>query len=334
MLSMKKISIIIPAYNVEQYIDKCLKSISNQTYQNWEAIIVIDGATDDTEKLAREWEKRDPRFLVEVQENRGSGIARNKGMSKATGNYMMFIDPDDWIESEMLEDYEKRMTDSGADLLISGSTSDFYDRGRLISSEYDVINERFLCGTKNIREQYLNLFSQGLIRGPVTKMYKSQIIKKNRILFPDLYRSQDIVFNYRYFDKIESIQLFQSAYYHYRQGLVSQNKKIKTDYYKTISRIYKEVCTLHRKWGIMPDENDFESFCCYLYNALLVQVLIGNSSQEMKNIVSDAGLKMLVKKVKPETLKKKFLKILILMGMYRSINLCIALYRKMNGPVR
>ena len=98
-----KYSIIIPVYNVEEYLDRCLKSILNQTYSNYEVIIVNDGSPDNSDNIIKSYEKEDKRFKEYKKVNGGLSDARNYGLKYATGDYLIFIDADDYIESNYLE---------------------------------------------------------------------------------------------------------------------------------------------------------------------------------------------------------------------------------------
>ena len=98
-----KISIIIPCYNQAQYLEACLQSVFSQTYSNWECIIVNDGSTDSTEKIAHSWTKKDNRFLYFFKENGGLSSARNLGLDKISGDYIQFLDSDDCLETTKLE---------------------------------------------------------------------------------------------------------------------------------------------------------------------------------------------------------------------------------------
>ncbi|MBQ8301255.1 MAG: glycosyltransferase [Clostridia bacterium] len=100
---MKKISVIVPVYNVEKYIEKCLDSIINQTYKNLEIILIDDGSTDNSCRICDEYALRDERFTVVHNENGGVSVARNAGLKKATGEYIMFVDSDDYVESDIAE---------------------------------------------------------------------------------------------------------------------------------------------------------------------------------------------------------------------------------------
>ena len=103
MIKTPKISIIVPVYNVEIYLRECFDSIVNQTFKDFEVICINDGSTDNSLEILNEYAARDERFVVLSQENQGQGVARNKGVELARGEYIQFIDPDDWIELNMLE---------------------------------------------------------------------------------------------------------------------------------------------------------------------------------------------------------------------------------------
>lgn len=123
---MKKISIIVPVYNVERYIERCVESICQQTYTNTEIILVDDGSTDSSGKICDEIAVKDPRIRVIHQQNSGLSAARNAGLAVAKGEYIAFVDSDDYIAQEMysvmIENMEKY------DLDIIGCTS-FRDKG-------------------------------------------------------------------------------------------------------------------------------------------------------------------------------------------------------------
>ena len=100
---MDKISVIVPVYNVEKYLDKCVESIVNQTYKNLEIILVDDGSTDSCPEICDEWAKKDNRIKVIHKPNGGLSSARNAGMDSMTGSYIQFVDSDDYIKSNMIE---------------------------------------------------------------------------------------------------------------------------------------------------------------------------------------------------------------------------------------
>jgi glycosyltransferase involved in cell wall biosynthesis len=102
-MNRPKVSIVVPVYNVEQYIRRCLDSILSQTFTDWECILVDDGSTDDSGKICDEYTGKDKRFVVFHQENKGVAMARQKGVNEAKGEYSIHADGDDWMEHQMID---------------------------------------------------------------------------------------------------------------------------------------------------------------------------------------------------------------------------------------
>ena len=116
------ISVIVPVYKIEEYLSRCVDSIIGQTYKNLEIILVDDGSPDTCPQLCEEYARKDHRVKVVHKENGGLGPARNSGLDIATGEYIIFIDSDDWIESNMFEVLAKRLNETDADIVFSGYT--------------------------------------------------------------------------------------------------------------------------------------------------------------------------------------------------------------------
>lgn len=114
----KLISIIIPAYNAEKYIERCLKSVINQTYKTLEILVIDDGSSDGTGKICDEFAKRDSRLIIIHKENEGVSKARNDGLKVATGEYVLFVDSDDWLENDMCELMLKKAQNDNLDIVV------------------------------------------------------------------------------------------------------------------------------------------------------------------------------------------------------------------------
>lgn len=117
---MMKLSVIIPCYNVEQYLDRCLDSVTHQSYDNLEIILIDDGSTDNTGELCDKWSKQDSRIKVIHKNNEGLGLARNSGLKVATGNYIAFVDSDDYIDMTMYEKLMNKALVKEADIVYCG----------------------------------------------------------------------------------------------------------------------------------------------------------------------------------------------------------------------
>lgn len=167
-----KVSIIIPVYNVEQYLKRCLDSVTEQTYKNLEIIIVNDGSPDNSEIICKEYEKKDSRVLYLKQQNGGLSSARNSGLKKATGDIILFLDSDDYINKRLVEfvciAFEKCQCD-----IVEFNLQEVFSMDYEGKNIYDIKYEEI---TKE--NAIKSLFSDGKIRFEVwNKAYKKEIIK-------------------------------------------------------------------------------------------------------------------------------------------------------------
>ena len=199
---MDKFSIIVPVYNVENYLAKCLDSLINQTYTNIEIICINDGSTDNSLEILNEYARIDNRVILINQENQGVSAARNRGLTVATGDYVLFVDSDDWIESDTCK------------ILIEN----------LITNNSDIIVFNHYAITENIKRP-INLV--GSNRFTVwNALYKTKIIKNNNIKFPiDIKISEDYFFKFNYLFYVKNIQYINNYLYFY--NLTNDNSATK-----------------------------------------------------------------------------------------------------------
>ena len=214
------VSIIIPVYNTGTYLENCLNSVKNQTYFNIEVIMIDDGSIDDSGKICDDFAKADNRFNVIHTSNKGVSSARNTGLSVANGELISFVDSDDYIEPNMIEE-----------LLI-----DFDDQEDIIISALNVYEEMpmFTCGfEKNDSEKLAFLLKNYLIFGPTQKLYRKHIIDTNIILFPEcIDYGEDLLFNLKYLSFCKRIKYSPISYYHYNRRQNSLSLKIRWNRYE------------------------------------------------------------------------------------------------------
>ena len=141
------VSVIIPVYKVEKYLDRCVESIVNQTYKNLEIILVDDGSPDNCPRICDAWAEKDDRIKVIHKENAGMGMARNSGLETATGEYLMFVDSDDYLSENAVEVLYERMVVDGSDMAV-GKHADVYDDG--------TINDTFCRWMENSLKKHRN----------------------------------------------------------------------------------------------------------------------------------------------------------------------------------
>lgn len=297
-MNTPKVSIILPTYNVENFLKQCLDSIATQTYTNIEVIIIIDGATDGSYEIAQQFCKKDSRFNVYWQNNTGSGPARNNGIDKATGEFIMFVDPDDWCLPTYVEDMLGLQQDGDYDIVTTSETTIYFSKnGKIKKVLPPHFKEASYKGFQQLREKYLSLFLNGNIHAPHCKIYKADIIKKNNIRFPDLRRSQDIVFNYRYYNHAQSILISNYSGYMYRVVSKERAKRLKPDYYKTIGIIYNDIKALHGKWGVTFNKEIASTFLFGSVYTLFESNLMRGDS--ILYIVNDSTIKEIIENANP-----------------------------------
>ena len=231
------ISVIIPIYNVDKYLYKCIDSVLKQTYSDFELLLIDDGSKDLSGNICKEYEQKDKRVHYIWKENGGVSSARNEGIKRAKGDYIVFIDSDDFIADDFLEH------------LINTNKVDFSMCGYEI---YDALNKvtlnRYECqkvsGSLNDLAKNIRLYLETpFLLGPCFKLFKTDIIKNNYVHFPqDLSYGEDAIFVFDYLKYCESISITPYiGYYYCRQGNESLSKKFLVDKIDINFRINKKI---------------------------------------------------------------------------------------------
>ena len=176
------ISIIVPVYNVENYLEECLDSIKNQTYTDIEVILVNDGSTDNSQAICEKYCKQDPRFHLINQENQGQSVARNRGVKESVGKFIMFVDSDDVIKRDMLQQLMKYM-DTGIDIVECDFTED--------KEIYNIKNRQLKIEEFTSSEALKKCLDLEIKWSPVAKLYRRKIIEETpfleNLIYEDLY---------------------------------------------------------------------------------------------------------------------------------------------------
>lgn len=234
----KKIAIIIPAYNVEKYIRECLNSVINQTYKNIEIIVVNDGSNDATLQIIKEIAKQDSRIKVIEQENQGVAEARNNALKNIDSEYVLFLDSDDWLDSDTCEETLKVALQEKADIVMFGYVRE-YDDNSLTKAGFDdekIIYKgeevkaklhRRLFGPLNEELKYPEKLN---VLAPVCmKLYKTEVLKDLSFVdINELGLCEDGYFNIFAFEKANTAVFIKKYFYHYRkiiaEGSLTQKK--------------------------------------------------------------------------------------------------------------
>lgn len=211
---MKKLSLIIPVYNAQTYLEKCLDSIIDQTYKNMEILLIDDGSKDESGRICDLYAEKDERIKVIHQKNQGVSSARNQGLDCASGEYITFVDADDWVSSkEHYEDCIKKLEDSKADVLYYGMIRTIWRKGKSKSEKRGVPQITGCLSRDEMRDYVTN--RKGEIRGNVfSYIFTPKVIDKERFDQSMAY-AEDEVFVLRVLSNADVYYFSENCNYQY-----------------------------------------------------------------------------------------------------------------------
>ena len=212
-MSTPKISVIVPVYNAEKSLCRCIDSILTQTYQDFELLLIDDGSKDSSGAICDSYAAKDSRIKVFHKPNGGVSSARNLGIDNAQGEWLTFVDADDWVEENFLENYDVEHNES-FDYVAQGFRSEFYDCTKPKGAP---VNRVFVCGYSGCISEGLKSLLESKILGYVwCKAYKKRIVKENELYFdPEFNYQEDLEFDVRYLRHCGSIVSFPKIGYYY-----------------------------------------------------------------------------------------------------------------------
>ena len=241
---MPKVSVIVPVYNVEKYLRKCLDSVVNQTLEDIEIICIDDGSTDGSGAILDEYAQKDKRIKVIHQENQGLGAARNVGIDLAKGEYIGFVDSDDFIELSCLEKVYSKIEETSSDLCLFGiyrynSILKIPEEGDSFNLSHYGENVSQICRYTNIKKALFTRFSA------CAKLYQTDFVKKNKLYFPVGIYFEDVFPHIRNMVLAQKICFFDENLYYYRanrtESIMNDPKKEKkkiSDLFTVIDSVY------------------------------------------------------------------------------------------------
>ncbi|CUX33556.1 Putative glycosyltransferase EpsH [Clostridium sp. C105KSO13] len=240
---MPKISIIVPVYNIrEEYLRKCIESLICQSLEEIEIIIINDGSTDSSGIICDEYGEKDKRIKVIHQENQGVAVARNTGLAAAQGEWITFVDADDWCEFTMCEEILNRALKLNSDILIftnyAMKAGGITARNQFFKKDIDIFDDELKdeAELKTMVRSHPSFSFQppeNMMGGTWCKLINHDFLKRSGILFePKLVRSQDIIFYLNLFEKAEKISYYDQPLYYYRYSPESVSKRYRPDAYK------------------------------------------------------------------------------------------------------
>ncbi len=237
-----EVSVIVPIYNVEGFIDRGIKNLLAQTYRKFEIILVDDGSTDGSLDKCNEWAQKDERIKVLHQDNQGSGGARNKGIDNAAGKYIYFFDIDDEISQELLERNVEKMVSYDVDFLLFGY--------KCVETEYPIectvsFPSRLICSNDELKNCFMDLVVFKMNGFPWNKFYRKSFLDKHNLRFENQRIQQDEVFNlkvYQYLDKAYiSSDVLYTYYIYYKGNTRSNFIPDRFDIYKSVRKHFEDL---------------------------------------------------------------------------------------------
>lgn len=283
----KKVSIIVPIYNAEKRLEKCIKSIQNQTYSNIEIILVNDGSSDSSLDICNRFARQDSRIHVINIDNSGVSLARNKGIDYAKGTYCCFVDADDWIEENHIENMMVHADE--ADCVIEG-----YVRERISGQYKCYLQQKIIDLNKLDGKQVGEMFWNGYIHPCWNKLFKRKILVENNIYFEhQIHISEDSLFCIKYLSYCNSMEIINATTYHYwiDECNLSLSKKVYPDIFDIYMKVYNELSGLLERGNCeenVKNEILIRTIYPQLYSAIS-KILINDkiSRSEKKNILKN-----------------------------------------------
>lgn len=250
-------TIVLPIYNVEQYLDRCIESILNQDFEDYEIILIDDGSPDNCPQICDEWEKKDKRIRVIHKKNEGLGMARNTGLDSANGKYMFFIDSDDYILPGLLKDMFEYLNSNDCDIVFYGFQridkkgkilsknipnpyKDYYDKNTEIKNE--LLPDFIIENPKNTVQTNLTVTAWNCC-------ISKEFLKKNKLNFVSEreYISEDLYFYLDICEHLNKVGFIKKVYYCYCQNEGSLTYSYKSDRFERIKKFYEDCLAISNK---------------------------------------------------------------------------------------
>lgn len=311
MVKNELVSIIIPAYNVENYISKTIYSAINQTYKEKEIIVINDGSTDNTLNKIMEIKKVCNDIIVIDKDNTGVSDTRNVGINKSKGKFITFFDSDDYVDCTYLEDCISIINKYNLDLINSGFYSETeMKNGKSLSTEIKY-KEKLYKSKEDIKKDIVDLFDSAMLYNIWNKIYLKSIIVDNNIIFKELDFGEDIEFNKDYIKYTNRFYNLDKCYYHYvREREGATTKLFKKDFFEIRKKEFFDFNEYFEKLGI--SKTKYYEYSCRRYiervigcieNIFCSDYNLKTIYKEIKKYINDSVTIEAIKYIKPKSKK-------------------------------
>lgn len=277
---MLKVSVVVPVYNAEKYLNECIESLLNQTLKDIEIIFVDDGSTDNSVSIINDYKENDSRIILKTQQNSFSGSARNNGLKSAEGEYIIFLDADDYFDADMIESMYNQAAADNADVCVCSAKRFDETTGEITYPDF-YLNTKFLPETtpfsaEDVKERIFNFTSPA----PWNKLFKTDFVKSNGIQFQSIKKTNDLFFVYANIALAHRITYINKPFVNYRfnnpESLQGEKNVLNIEFYVALTELKKEL----QKRNLFTE---FEK--SYVNRALSTSLYILNSTDNKENFI-------------------------------------------------
>lgn len=250
-----KVSVVVPIFNCEKYLDVCISGLQAQTHRDLEIILVNDGSTDASLDICQKYAQNDARIhIISKKKSEGAGPARNSGIEASHGEYLMFLDADDRISEYMVEKLLSAITSMNTDVAICAYKTFIEGTGEE-NDEIVRMDARVMETREEVRRFFASLFPEGFAGYLWNKIYRADVIHKNNLRFPPMKRLQDGIFNVEFFDCAASCCIIEDVLYYYRvNAQTDMFRKCPKNYFDLIKQFSESYIKAKKDWGDFSDE--------------------------------------------------------------------------------
>lgn len=324
-----KISVIMPVFRVEQYVGRAIESVLSQTLKDFEFLIVDDGTPDKSGQICDDYAQRDTRIKVIHKENGGAPSARNAAMDIARGEYLYFMDSDDWAEPDMLFDMYELAVKTQAQMVVSGFFIDtYFNDNQFLTMEYQP--EDAIYATKEeFRKESYRLFDHNMLYQPWNKLFLREYIEAYHLRFPTTFWD-DFPFVLSVVKNIERVSVISNKYYHFlRARAESETARYIPQMYEKREEEDSWMVELYRSWGIQDEAT--QEMVARRYIERLVGCMenltnpkctlsLKDKQAKIKYMLSKPRVSQALKMAKP---RSKYMRLMLLPIRWKSVNITL-----------
>lgn len=339
------VTVVIPVYNVETYLDRCMRSIVGQTYQNLEILMIDDGSTDHSSEMCDEWAKNDGRIRVIHKKNAGASEARNTGIDNAQGEYICFCDSDDYVDTGTIEKCLARLMKYHADVAIFGVN--FVNAKGYVTASHPPIVGEYIYRGKEVRDVFLpeliapNVRKDGRKSFYMTNwimLYSMEVIRRSGWHFASersIY-SEDVYSLLEFFAGVSTVAVVPEALYYYCENTSSLSRKYVPGRYNKIRHFFRETQALCESIGYSDTirHRIIRPFLAFTIAALKQELIsdkhFSERYQDLRNILNDDVLQEALFEIRKDVVGRNR-KILFFCMRKKQYLLCYILLRYKAG---